>query len=309
MTTESFPEDAPLATSPAAEDREKPRRRRLAFAITAGLAAVLVAGGIITATLSGASDVHAVTSATAPKHDTTPPAVTRADLDALPAAIYNAVIPGLLTYKDTNAKTITAAYQAKSGDVPVFGADQHTPVAKLPAKNFLGEPTVIVPVRTSAKWALVLTPARQTKPSQSDGTAAAQTAGWVPLQSLTKTSTLDTAVTVSVSAQTVTITRGDQKVSYKVGVGTKKTPTPTGTTGYLQARYEDTNQADYTIQLTSLHSAAADDPMGGTDGGLIAAHYNPSNSGTVSHGCIRLTAAALAAFNQLPLGTPITFVD
>ncbi|WP_426624414.1 L,D-transpeptidase family protein [Leifsonia sp. McL0607] len=307
MTTDHTPEDTADKGTPRSDPRRN--RRRIGIVAAAGVVAVAIAGTIAAIAIGAATDPATVTATSKPAHDVEVPNLTQEDLDALPAATYNAVIPELLAYKDVDMTSITAAYTAKSGDVPVFGVDQKTPVAKLPAANFLNQPTVIVPVTTSKQWALVLTPARQTKPSQTDGDAAAQTAGWVPLSALEKSATLDATVTVSVSKQTLTIMRGSEKVTYKVGVGTTKTPTPTGTTGYLQARYEDTAQADFPIQLTSLHSAAADDPMGGSDGGLIAAHYNSTNSGAVSHGCIRLTAAALAAVNQLPLGTPVSFAD
>ncbi|AAT89931.1 conserved hypothetical protein [Leifsonia xyli subsp. xyli str. CTCB07] len=197
---------------------------------------------------------------------------------------------------------MTYAYTATS-DVPVFGADRITAVAKLPVKNFLGGPTVIVPVKVTKEWALVLTPSRQATPSSQGGHAAAQTARWVPWASITQGARLDAIVRISVSKQSLTIARGGKTVTYPAGVGTDKTPTPTGTTGYIQARYADAKQAEYPIQLTSLHSATVDEPFGGKDGGLIGIHYNATNSGEVSHGCIRLTYAALAAVNQLPIGT------
>jgi hypothetical protein len=78
-------------------------------------------------------------------------------------------------------------------------------------------------------------------------------------------------------------------------------------TGYLEARYLDPaqNQSAHPVQLTSLHSSAADDPFGGDDGGLIGIHFEPVASGAVSHGCIRVRSAALDAVNALPLGTPV----
>lgn len=60
------------------------------------------------------------------------------------------------------------------------------------------------------------------------------------------------------------------------------------------------------VVLTSLHSAAADNPYGDTDGGLIGIHYDPTSSGAISHGCMRLDDTAIAAINRLPLGTLVT---
>jgi lipoprotein-anchoring transpeptidase ErfK/SrfK len=275
----------------------------------AAIAALVVAGGVTTAvSLAAANHPHntrTVSAAASPVVEKKPAPVSAARLKALPAAVYNAVIPGLLGYEDTHTKTITAAYTI-AADIPVYGADQTTPVAKMPAKDFLNQPTVIVPVKLTKNWALILTPARQELPSQAGGTAPAQSAGWVPRAALTKSADLSAAVSVSVSTQTLTITRGTSTAVYKIGVGTANTPTPTGTTGYLQQRFEDPEQASYPIQLTTLHSAAKDEPFGGKDGGLIGMHFNTTNTGAVSHGCIRLTYQATAALNQLPLGTPIT---
>lgn len=237
-----------------------------------------------------------------------PRALTVEEVDALPPAVYDAVIPGLMGYEQTSTAGFTHAYSA-SADVPVYGTDRRTPVAKLPASNFLGEPTVIVPVEIRGEWALVLTPARQATPSRSGGMAPAQTAGWVPMALLSKGTRLDATVHISVSAETLTVVRGETSTVYAIGVGARETPTPTGTTGYIQARYEDPAQAQYAIQLTTLHSAAVDEPFGGDDGGLIGVHYNATSTGAVSHGCIRLSYDALDAVDQLPLGTPVVIED
>lgn len=236
-----------------------------------------------------------------------PPSLSDEEIQALPVAIYDAVIPGLLGYTETDVSGFAQAYTAQA-DVPVFGEDFTQPVARLPASNFLDEPTVIVPVRSEGDWTLVLTPSRQQLPSSVDGDAPAQTAGWVPTDAIDPAHELTAQITISVSQETLTVTNGDDESVFDVGVGTEGTPTPTGTTGYLQARYDDPSQADYTIQLTTLHSSAADEPFGGSDGGLIGMHYNRTNTGAVSHGCIRLAYDALMAVNDLPLGTPVVIV-
>jgi lipoprotein-anchoring transpeptidase ErfK/SrfK len=226
---------------------------------------------------------------------------------SLPEARYDAVIPGLLRYDSTNTTTLThSATLAK--DVALYGAAQKSAVAHLSATNFLGDPTTVVPVRADGAWTLILTPSRQQLPSGTNGDAAAQTAAWVRTDALTAGEALPSRVVVSVSEQTLSIVTGDDVATYQVGVGTTTTPTPTGVTGYLQARYLDPKQGQsvHPIELTSLHSAAKDEPFGGSDGGLIGVHFNTTSSGAVSHGCIRLTAEAITAVNRLPLGTPIT---
>lgn len=230
----------------------------------------------------------------------------------LPAAVYDAVIPGLVAAPTDPQITRSMTVRA---DTAVFGADRRTPVARIPARNFLGEASVVVPVRTEGPWTLVLTPSRQILPSQAPaGTAApAQTAAWIPSTALLPLGSLTDRIVVSVSQQSLTITGQDGTVQarFSVGVGTADTPTPTNVTGYLQARYLDPAQGqnEHRIQLTSLHATGADEPYGGSDGGLIGIHYQQQANGAVSHGCVRLSADAIAAVDALPLGTAVEIVD
>jgi lipoprotein-anchoring transpeptidase ErfK/SrfK len=242
--------------------------------------------------------------------DPTPYAsLTSAQIDALPEARYDAVIPGLMAYQSSSVPTAAIAAYSLRADTALYGNDRTTPVARLDAKNFMGVNTVVVPVRTAGAWTLVMTPARQTLPSTSGGVAAAQTAGWIRTSAMVLTGELKQHIVVSVSNQSLTVVGADGSVvhTFRAGVGTATTPTPVGVIGYLQARYTDPAQGEalYPIQLTSLHSSAADNPYGGTDGGLIGIHYNIVASGAVSHGCIRLSVAAISAVNALPLGTVV----
>jgi lipoprotein-anchoring transpeptidase ErfK/SrfK len=251
-----------------------------------------------------------VTAAPTEAASTAPPvpALTRSEIAALPAAVYDAVVPGLLPAPAGNLTAPTA--HRVMFDVPLFGADRATPVARIPATDFRGQRTVVVPIQLDGPWALVLTPARQVLPSQvaaGERAAPAQTAAWMPAASLAGTTALAKSVHISVAGQSLSIVdaAGTVTDSWSVGVGTDETPTPTGVTGYLQARYTDPDQGQsvHPIQLTSLHATAADEPFGGSDGGLIGIHYFEQSSGAVSHGCVRLPADALTAVNALPLGT------
>ncbi|GAA0438646.1 L,D-transpeptidase [Leifsonia naganoensis] len=289
--------------------------RRLLFGLTAlllgcALAACSPAG----ATPTGHAPSPARTTTptpTAPAGPPLPAALSPAQLAALPAAVYDAVVPGLLA---APANPHFSLAMTVGFDSAVYGADFSTPVARVPAKDFLGEPTIVVPVTTDGAWSLILTASRQTLPSAATpgSPAPAQTAAWIPTAALKPVGGLPDRIVVSVSAQTLTITdaAGTAKQTFPVGVGTPETSTPTDVTGYLQARYLDPaqGQAEHRIQLTSLHATGADEPYGGSDGGLIGIHYEDDRQGAISHGCIRVGADAVAAIDALPLGTPVRIV-
>ena len=269
------------------------------------------------------------------------PELSAAHLAALPEARYDAVIGALLPAE--GPANADRAYRLRKDSV-LYAADRTTPIARLAAQNFLGEPSVVVPVERAGDWLRVLTPARQRLPSvlnksagtksagtKSAGTKAAgtnaaatgptginsygarapaQSSAWLRADSLSSPTILTDRIIVSVSAQTLSII-GVGSHTWPVGVGAPGTPTPIGVTGYLQARYRDAaqGQAVHPVQLTSLHSTAADEPFGGNDGGLIGIHFQSSASGAVSHGCIRVPLEAITAVNVLPLGTLITIEE
>jgi lipoprotein-anchoring transpeptidase ErfK/SrfK len=270
-------------------------------------AAVLVGGGIV-AGLTPSTDER-----TAPATVGSGPAETgpRAAVSVLtlPVARYDAVIPGLLPF-DGGQDEITTGYTVPR-DIPVYGRDRRTAVARIPARDFVGAPTTVVGAGNDGAWTLILTPARVTLPSRSGGRAPAQSAAWARTSDLHDPRPLHDRIVVSVGTQTLRILHdGAVTATFAVGVGTPGTPTPTDTTGYLQQRYLDPRQGEtvHPIQLTSLHASAADEPYAGSDGGLIGIHYNSVSSGAVSHGCIRLDADAITAVDDLPLGTTVTIL-
>lgn len=275
----------------------KPSRRTVIITASAFVVAAGLGGAAFAVNQPGAPvavPTHSASAAT-PSPSTGPTtspytAPSAAAIAALPEAQYNTVIPGLLGYKHAGVpKGLTAVYTI-AADAPLYGQDHTTPVARLAAKNFLGTNTIVVPVQTHDGWSLVLTPSRQTLPS-ANPEAPAQTAAWLRTNLLTKTQELTSHIVISVGKQTVSV----------------QTPTPTGVVGYVQARYLDPaqDQTLYPITLTSLHSAAADEPFGGTDGGLIGVHYFSARTGAISHGCVRVSGEVITALDTLPLGTPI----
>lgn len=252
------------------------------------------------------------TSASATSSSAAYTAPSAAQLALLPEAKYDAVIGGLIPYYESTIPKVADESYTISADAALYGDDRAKPVARLAAKNFLGDPTVVVPVKVSGDWTMVMTPARQALPSASQGGAAAQSAAWIRRDLLHRNSALSDHVVISVGKQTVSIVGSDGKTvhDFPAGVGAGGTPTPTGVIGYIQARYLDPaqDQTVHPIQLTTLHSAAADEPYGGTDGGLIGVHYQAVARGAVSHGCVRLDGDAVDAVNALPLGTVVQIV-
>lgn len=280
---------------------------------TVSIAAVAaVAAGVLAVPLLGSTPASppATRSPSASAAATTPavPSVSADALAALPEAQYSAVVAGLIPF--TSTVTSDTVFHLRA-DAPLFGSDRQTPVARFAARDFLQQPSTVVGLRREGAWELVLTPARQQLPSAAGSSgAAAQTSAWVPVSALQQVTTPTSRIVISTKDQQVSVVTasGTVQQSFSAGVGTADTPTPTGVTGYLEQRYVDPSQGtgDHPIQLTSLHSSAADEPYGGHDGGLIGMHWNAATSGAISHGCVRLDADAVAAINALPLGTLVT---
>lgn len=284
-----------------------PRTKRTVTTTSAVLVlAVAVVGGLTACSGGATQEPHRArpTPSASARAYSTPSATTVA---ALPEAKYNAVLPGLLSFRARTVPDSMDVVATLSADAALYGDDRSRPVARLAAKNFLGTQTVVVPVRAEGPWTLVLTPARRSLPS-ADPSAPAQSAAWMRTDLLHRTQRLTQHIVVDVSAQTVSIVDRSGRIEheFQAGVGANGTPTPTGV-GYIEARYLDPaqDQTVYPIGLTSLHSSAADEPFGGSDGGLIGIHYQPDHSGAVSHGCVRLDGPAITALDGLPLGTPV----
>jgi lipoprotein-anchoring transpeptidase ErfK/SrfK len=292
-------------------------RRRTARSLTLALPVALAlatAGCVSSPPASAPPPDSTATSTPAPVHDGSPergrPSSTPAALpeppstDGLPLAVHDAVIGALLPGPD-EVPTHTGLLEH---DLPLYARRGGDPVAVLPARDFLREPTVVSVVQQADPWTLVLTPARRVLPSAAGPEGApAQTAAWVRSADLPPLRRTTATVTVHVAQQTLTVTTPDGTSRHEVGVGQDATPTPTDVTGYLQARYTDPAQAlaPGAIQLTSLHATATDEPYLGSDGGLIGIHASPHPRGRSSHGCIRAAADVLARVDALPLGTPV----
>ncbi|WP_375399632.1 L,D-transpeptidase [uncultured Amnibacterium sp.] len=287
-------------------------RRRAAVFV--GTAVVMIAAVAIVLTMlvngAGTAAVPSAVGARAEALAAKPiQPLSAARIRALSEAKYDAVIPGLVAYRASRVPAAATRAYSLRADAALYDAVNGRPVARFAARNFLGEPTVVVPVEFDGRWALVLTPSRNSLPSDTEGSAPAQTAAWIARSDLIPRTVLRDRIVISVSKQQLSVvgSSGTIAAHYAIGVGAARTPTPTGVVGYLQSRYLDPSQgqADYPIELTSLHATASDEPYEGHDGGLIGMHHHSDTHGAVSRGCLRLPGAALDTIAKLPLGTPV----
>jgi lipoprotein-anchoring transpeptidase ErfK/SrfK len=195
------------------------------------------------------------------------------------------------------ARSVVA--QVKTRQVQVYRhPGDRRPFAVLPGKTANGTPLVFLVKRRAAGWELVYLPVR---PNGSTG--------WVR-DGAVDLSLDPFRVTVSLRAHLLTVTRDGRIVRReRAAVGRSVLPTPTG----LYYIAELMRQPDpggpygpYAFGL-SAHSNVLYSFGGGA--GEIGIHgtNEPGALGTdVSHGCIRISNAGIAALARLlPLGTPV----
>ena len=119
-------------------------------------------------------------------------------------------------------------------------------------------------------------------------------------------------VVVDLSSRTASLLRDRRKVrSFRVGVGTAGTPTPTGRFYVtVKLRPPQISAAAYGAWALGLSGYSEVHQTFGTGDGQIALHgtYNPSNLGRpVSNGCVRMDNETISLLaDTLPLGTPVT---
>lgn len=219
------------------------------------------------------------------------PHVPQSVLDKLPVA-------------DTDGKVAKAPIDLTTGSgglaieiskaMPGFAKPGKDPITLIP-KSQIGTTTWLPVLRTERGWAQVRLPSRP------NGATA-----WVPAAGLQRAKT-QWAVQVSLSKGTITVTYdGKTRGTWDIGQGKPSTPTPAGET-FLLSGFVDPNQSfSPVIYALGAHSDTLDSYGGGP--GTVAVHGWPTEAGRegkVSHGCIRVPAAALQMFAKLPTGTPV----
>jgi len=170
------------------------------------------------------------------------------------------------------------------------------PVAALPATE-IGSPTWVPVVQSQPGWDQVLLP---TRPNRSTG--------WIYLGG----GGLQTAysayrVEINLAAYRLTILDAGRSLgSWTVAEGAAGTPTPTGRTFLLASLAPPHPTYSPLILPLGAHSDTLTTFGGGP--GTVGLHGwpHPAVFGhAVSHGCVRVPAAALRALSRVPLGSPV----
>lgn len=178
-----------------------------------------------------------------------------------------------------------------------FATPGGKPITVIP-KTQIGAATWLPVLATRSGWTQVRLPSRP------NGATA-----WVPSAGLS-TATTTWSVDISLGAGKLTVRRGDTvRGTWTVGQGKDGTPTPTGQTFLLSGFVDPQQNFSPVIYALGAHSATLDSYGGGP--GTVAVHGWPTQAGRVgkvSHGCVRVPAAALAMFAKLPTGTPVDIV-
>jgi lipoprotein-anchoring transpeptidase ErfK/SrfK len=173
------------------------------------------------------------------------------------------------------------------------------PVAALPVTE-LGSPTWVPVVQSQPGWDRILLP---TRPNRSTGWIYIKRPGLVTAYSAYQ-------IRINLAAYRLTILdAGHSLGSWIVAVGAPATPTPTGRTFLLASMAPLHPTYSPLILPLGLHSNTLDTFGGGP--GTVGLHGWPDPAvfgHAVSHGCVRVPAAALRALSRVPLGSSVVIV-
>ncbi len=135
------------------------------------------------------------------------------------------------------------------------------------------------------------------------------TEGWVPRSSLGGWSFVDTRLVIDRARFTATLYRAGRVIfRARVGVGGPGTPTPAGQF-YVRDRLSGFANPIYGPLAfgTNARSPTLTDWPGGGVVGIHGTNQPSLIPGRISHGCVRLTNAAILKLGKLmPVGTPVT---
>jgi lipoprotein-anchoring transpeptidase ErfK/SrfK len=266
--------------------------------VAAGVTLVAVIAAALAATSGGAGASPGDAAPRAHQHRLVAPVrVSAAALAKLPRATTYTSIP--------SAPGDPAPFAVTSGLVVrplkpqiLYAGPGKPPVAVLPTTE-LGGPTWVPVVQTSPEWERVLLPSRPNRAT-----------GWI------YTGATGSQLDTRRSAYLVRIKVGARKLSayydgrplgtWTVAVGAPATPTPTGRTFLLALLAPPHPTYSPLILPLGFHSNTLTTFGGGP--GTVGLHGWPDSSvfgRAISHGCVRVPAAALHVLSQIPLGSLI----
>jgi hypothetical protein len=174
------------------------------------------------------------------------------------------------------------------------------PVAVLPTTE-LKSPTWVPVVQSKPGWDRVLLP---TRPNRSTG--------WIYLGGGGLQSAFSAyRVQINLSAYRLTVfDNGRSLGSWPIAEGAQGTPTPTGRTFLLASMSPVRPTFSSLILPLGLHSDTLNAFGGGP--GTVALHGWPDPAvfgRAISHGCVRVPAAALRVLSQVPLGSSVMIIS
>ena len=221
-----------------------------------------------------------------------------------PSAVQAARLPMATTYGATPAAPQDPApFGPETGTVihptttrVVYARPGGPAVAVLPVTE-LGSPTWVPVVQSQPGWDRILLP---TRPDRSTGWISLGGAGlltaYTPYQ-----------IDINLSAYRLTILNAGRRLgTWTVAEGAPGTPTPTGRTFVLASLVPLQPTYSPLILPLGTHSDTLNAFGGGP--GTVGLHGWPDPAvfgHAVSHGCVRVPAAALRALSQVPLGSSV----
>jgi lipoprotein-anchoring transpeptidase ErfK/SrfK len=182
----------------------------------------------------------------------------------------------------------------------VYARPGGPPVLTLPTTE-LGSPTWVPVVQSQPAWDRILLP---TRPNRSTG--------WIYLPN-GGLSTAYSAYRIRINLATYRLTvldAGRSLGSWTIAEGAADTPTPTGRTFLLASLAPDRPTYSPLILPLGVHSDTLSSFGGGP--GTVGLHGWPDAAvfgRAVSHGCVRVPAAALRVLSRVPLGSSVMIVS
>ncbi len=265
--------------------------RRAAGTATAAMPVIMLAVAVLAAGCGTARPPAAAT----PPPPVQPVRVSATQMARLPLATTYGTTP--------SAPRDPAPFDPETGVVVhpattwvIYARPGGPPVAALPATE-LGSPTWVPVVQAQPGWDRILLP---TRPNRSTGWIYLAGGG---LQAAYSAYQVD----INLAAYQLTILDAGRSLgTWTVAEGVASTPTPAGRTFLLASLAPQHPTYSPLILPLGAHSDTLTTYGGGP--GTVGLHGWPDPAvfgHAVSHGCVRVPAAALRALSRVPLGSPV----